>query len=42
MPLRFHWQRVRDIVILGDSHLIGPLEWVKLKNLPRIFIVDVS
>ncbi|CAH8611456.1 unnamed protein product [Schistosoma mattheei] len=40
MPLRFHWQRVRDIVILGDSHLIGPLEWVKLKNLPRIFIVD--
>ncbi|CAH8642082.1 unnamed protein product [Heterobilharzia americana] len=40
MPLRFHWQHVRDIVILGDSHLIGPLEWVKLKNLPRIYIVD--
>ncbi|CAL8084795.1 unnamed protein product [Calicophoron daubneyi] len=40
MPLRFHWQEVRDIVILGNSPLIGPHEWTKLKNLPRIFIVN--
>ncbi|CAH8497885.1 unnamed protein product [Dicrocoelium dendriticum] len=39
LPFRFHWQPVQDIVILGDSHLIGPNEWTKLKNLPRIFIV---
>ncbi|KAF8562244.1 hypothetical protein P879_04185 [Paragonimus westermani] len=40
MPLRFHWQPVYDIVILGNSQLISTNEWAKLKNLPRIFIVN--
>ncbi|GAA51697.1 calcium-activated potassium channel subunit alpha-1 [Clonorchis sinensis] len=40
MPFRFHWREVQDIVILGNSQLIGPYEWAKLKNLPRIFLVN--
>ncbi|KAA0198850.1 Calcium-activated potassium channel subunit alpha-1 [Fasciolopsis buskii] len=39
MPLRFHWKQIHDIVILGNSQLIGQKEWDKLKNFPRIFIV---
>ncbi|TPP67684.1 Calcium-activated potassium channel subunit alpha-1 [Fasciola gigantica] len=39
MPLRFHWKQIQDIVILGNSQLIGQQEWDKLKNFPRIFIV---
>lgn len=42
MPLRFHWKQIHDIVILGNSQLIGQKEWDKLKNFPRIFIVHVS
>ncbi|VDP79684.1 unnamed protein product [Echinostoma caproni] len=40
MPLRFHWKEILDIVILGNSQLIGQQEWDKLKNFPRIFIVN--
>ncbi|VEL35295.1 unnamed protein product [Protopolystoma xenopodis] len=42
MPLRFHWLDIQDIVILGDSSLISDNEWIKLKNFPRFFIINVS
>ncbi|KAL3316346.1 hypothetical protein Ciccas_005007 [Cichlidogyrus casuarinus] len=42
MPFRFHWLPVQSIVILGDSRLISTTEWLKLRNFPRVYIVNVS
>ncbi|VDL37045.1 unnamed protein product [Hymenolepis diminuta] len=39
-PLRFHWMEVRDIVILGDTSVINEEEWVKIKNIPHVFLVQ--
>ncbi|VDN96425.1 unnamed protein product [Rodentolepis nana] len=39
-PLRFHWMEVRDIVILGDTSVVKEEEWVKVKNIPHVFLVQ--
>lgn len=32
---------MKDIVILGDTSVIDEEEWVKIKNIPHVFLVQV-